>query len=103
MPVRVFRSERLEQAFDEAAPGLDRRDQAIFVERMRAVAIDAEAVERRNAERGGEIAVGAAADHRDFGEVEAERGGFGSRRLEELANALAAFIGGPVDPAAIGE
>src|SRR3546814_12557202 len=100
MPMRVFRSERLEQAFDEAAPGFDRRDQAIFVERMRAVTIDAKAVERRDAECGGEIAVGAAADHRDFGEHEVERAGFRPRRLEELGDAVAALIGGPVDPAA---
>ena len=53
-----------DEAGDEAGPFGHRGDDEVFGVGVRATADRAEAVERRDAERGGEVAVAATADRR---------------------------------------
>src|ERR1041384_7928703 len=55
--------QRLQQTPHQQGARLDRRDQAVLPLGVRAVAVDAEAIERRHPKRCGEIAVAAAAGH----------------------------------------
>src|SRR5688500_12557096 len=63
-----------EQARHEALARRNGRDEAVFLERMRPIAVDAEAVEGRDAVRRREVAVRAAADPGRGHEVEPDLG-----------------------------
>src|SRR5690606_25287880 len=78
--------QRLEQALHEPPAGRERGDEPVFVERMRSLAVDAEAVEARHAERRREVAVTAAAGHGRIGEFEANIGGKMLRMGEQPAD-----------------
>ena len=65
----------------------------MFVERMRALAVDPEAVEGGDAERRREVAVGAAAGARRLAQVETDAGRDVARPLEEAQAAVAALVG----------
>src|ERR1044072_7783090 len=64
--------QRLQQTPHQQGARLDRRDQAVLPLGVRAVAVDAEAVERRHAEGRGKIAAAAAAVHLGVLQVEAD-------------------------------
>src|SRR5215469_7234088 len=88
----------LQQTQDEPRARLQRREQDMLVLGMGAIAHGAEAVEGRNADRRGEIAVAAAAG-RLFGEVEPDFMGEIFGVLEKTADAVCASIGGAIDAA----
>src|SRR6266700_7082961 len=63
--------QRLQQPLHEKRARRDRGDERVLPAGMRPVPVDAEPIERGHAERGGEIAVAAAAGRGGFGQLEA--------------------------------
>ena len=80
----------------------DRGDEAVFVQRVGAVAVDAEAVEGRHAERRGEVAVRAAADAAAPRRARSRARRQARGRARRGARAVAALVGGPVHAAVDG-
>src|SRR5262249_60280183 len=75
--------QRLQKPLHQQRARLDRGDERVLPAGMRAVAVDAEPVERRHSERGGEIAVAAAPGRGGFFWIEAELPREPSRGMEQ--------------------